>query len=196
VTHSSPARCPWAQGDALLARYHDEEWGVPLYDPVRTFEHLILETFQAGLSWRVVLGKREAFRRAFHGFDPEVVAAMGERDVERLAQDATLIRNRAKLVAAIANARAFLAMQERGPGFVSHAWTYVGDAPRVHAWTRPEEVPTTSPEATAWAHDLKRRGFRFVGPTVMYAHMQATGLVNDHLLGCPRRAELAEAATP
>jgi DNA-3-methyladenine glycosylase I len=196
VTRTPPARCPWAQGDDLLARYHDEEWGVPLRDPMRTFEHLILETFQAGLSWRVVLGKREAFRRAFAGFDPEVVAAMEPSDVERLAQDATLIRNRAKLDAAIANARAFLAMEERGPGFVPHAWSFVGDAPRVNAWTRPEDVPTTSPEATAWARDLKRRGFRFVGPTVLYAHMQATGLVNDHLVGCPRHAELARAMTP
>jgi DNA-3-methyladenine glycosylase I len=185
------ARCPWAEGDALMARYHDEEWGVPVHDPRLAFEHLILETFQAGLSWRVVLGKREAFRRAFAGFDPHAMAALGPEDVERLAQDATLIRNRAKLAAAASNARAFLAMEEEGPGFVPHVWSYVGGRPRVHHWTRSEDVPATDPVATELARDLKERGFRFVGPTVMYAHMQATGVVNDHLVGCPRHAEVA-----
>ena len=188
------ARCPWAEGDPLLARYHDEEWGVPVHDPRHAFEHLILETFQAGLSWRVVLGKREAFRRAFSGFEPHAMAAMGASDVERLAQDATLIRNRAKLTAAIGNARAFLAMEEEGPGFVPHVWSYVGGAPKVNRWTRSDEVPGTDPVASQLARDLKERGFRFVGPTVMYAHMQATGVVNDHLVGCPRHAELAAKA--
>ncbi|MDZ7800024.1 MAG: DNA-3-methyladenine glycosylase I [Trueperaceae bacterium] len=187
------ARCPWAEGDALMAAYHDSEWGVPLYDPRRTFEFLVLETFQAGLSWRVVLHKREAFRDAFADFDPERVAAFGPDEVTRMMGDASLIRNRAKLEAAIANARAFVAMEE-GPRFVPHAWSFVGGAPIVHRFERPEEVPATTPEAEAWARDLKRRGFRFVGPTVAYAHMQATGMVNDHLVTCPRHAEVAAMA--
>lgn len=184
-------RCPWAEGDEAMARYHDEEWGVPLFDPLRTFEFLILETFQAGLSWRVVLHKREAFRRAFEGFDPERVASFGPQRIEALLADRGIVRNRAKLLAAVDNARAYLALEEAGPGFVPHAWSFVGGAPRVHRFASPGEVPSTTPEAEALAADLKRRGFRFVGPTVMYAHMQATGMVNDHLVGCPRHAELA-----
>lgn len=187
-------RCPWAEGDPAMARYHDEEWGVPLFDRVRTFEFLILETFQAGLSWRVVLHKREAFRRAFEGFDPERVASFGTERIEALLQDRGIVRNRAKLRAAVDNARAFLALEESGPGFVPHAWSFVGGAPRIHRFASPGEVPSTTAEAEALAADLKRRGFRFVGPTVIYAHMQATGMVNDHLLGCPRHAELAAAA--
>jgi len=189
-------RCPWAEGDALMATYHDEEWGVPLVDRRRTFEFLVLETFQAGLSWRVVLHKREAFRRAFAGFEPEAVAAFGPDRIEALMSDASLIRNRAKLNAAVANAQAFLAMDESGPGFVAHAWSFVGGSPIEHRYERPGQVPSTSPEAQAWSRDLKRRGFRFVGPTVAYAHMQATGMVNDHLVGCPRHADVAVDRAP
>lgn len=187
-------RCPWSDGNPQLARYHDEEWGVPLRNDRATFEFLLLETFQAGLSWRVVLGKREAFRRAFAGFDPERVARFGPRDVERMMKDSSLIRNRRKLEAALGNARAFLEVQAEHGSFADYAWSFVGGAPIQHRYERPEQVPATSPEAEAWARDLKRRGFRFVGPTVMYAHMQATGMVNDHLLGCPRHAALAAVA--
>lgn len=179
-----------------MAAYHDEEWGVPLYDPRRTFEFMVLETFQAGLSWRVVLHKREAFRRAFADFEPEAVAAFGPDRIEVLMTDASLIRNRAKLNAAVANAQAFLAMEECGTGFVAHAWSFVGGRTIVHRYERPEQVPSTSPEAEAWSRDLKRRGFRFVGPTVAYAHMQATGMVNDHLVGCPRHSEVAADRAP
>src|SRR6056297_381554 len=186
-----PGRCPWAEGDPLMAAYHDEEWGVPLVDPRRTFEFLVLETFQAGLSWRVVLHKREAFRRAFAGFEPEAVAAFGPDRIEALMTDASLIRNRAKLNATVANARAFLTMEESGPGFLTHAWSFVGGRPVVHRYERIDQVPSTTPEAQAWSRDLKRRGFKFVGPTVAYAHMQATGMVNDHLVGCPRHAAVA-----
>lgn len=180
-----------------MAAYHDEEWGVPLIDRRRTFEFLVLETFQAGLSWRVVLHKREAFRRAFAGFEPEAVAAFGPDRIEALMSDASLIRNRAKLNATVANARAFLAMEESGPDFVTHAWSFVGGRPVVHRYERPDQVPSTTPEAEAWSRDLKRLGFAFVGPTVAYAHMQATGMVNDHLVGCPRHAAVAaDGATP
>lgn len=184
-------RCPWSEGDPLLARYHDEEWGVPVHDDRTHFEFLLLETFQAGLSWRVVLRKREAFRRAFAEFDPVRVAAFGPGDVDRMMADAGLIRNRRKLEAAIANARAFLDVQAEHGSFDAYAWPFVGGSPILHRFARQEEVPATAPEAKAFATDLRARGFRFVGPTVIYAHMQATGLINDHLLGCPRRAALA-----
>lgn len=180
-----------------MAAYHDEEWGVPLIDRRRTFEFLVLETFQAGLSWRVVLHKREAFRRAFAGFEPEAVAAFGPDRIEALMTDASLIRNRAKLNAAVANARAFLAMEESGPGFVANAWSFVGGRPIVHRYEHLDQVPATTPESEAWSRDLKRRGFAFVGPTVAYAHMQATGMVNDHLVSCPRHSAVAvDGATP
>jgi DNA-3-methyladenine glycosylase I len=176
-----------------MRRYHDEEWGVPLVDPRRTFEFLLLETMQAGLSWRVVLHKREALREAFAGFDPERVAAFGEPQVATMLGDARLIRHRGKLEAAIANARSFLALEEAG-GFVPHVWSFVGGAPRQNRFRRVEEVPSVTPESRALAADLRRRGFRFVGPTVLYAHMQATGMVNDHLLSCPRHAAVARLA--
>lgn len=184
-------RCPWACGDLLMERYHDEEWGVPEHDDRRQFEFLVLETFQAGLSWRTVLHKREAFRRAFAGFDPARVACFGDAELARLLDDRRLIRNRAKMRAAVGNARAFLDVQERFGSFDGYAWSFVGGAPHQNAWAAPEEVPATTPEAEAFAADLKQRGFRFVGPTVVYAHMQATGMVNDHLVDCPRHSEVA-----
>lgn len=182
-------RCPWAEGDPLLERYHDLEWGVPLYDPRATFEFLVLETFQAGLSWRTVLAKREAFRRAFAGFDVEAVARFGAKQVEAMLLDASLIRHRGKIEAAIVNARRVLELEEAGPGFVPHLWSFVGGEPIVHRFERSDEVPAHTPEAVALAADLRRRGFRFVGPTTLYAHMQATGMVNDHLTSCPRHAD-------
>lgn len=184
-------RCPWAQGDPLLERYHDEEWGVPLHDDARQFEFLVLETFQAGLSWRLVLSKREAFRRAFADFDPEAVAAFGPDDVQRLCRDAAIVRNRRKIEAAVRNARAFQAVREACGSFDAYAWSFVDGAPQQ---PRPEtvaDVPATTDTARAWAADLKRRDFAFVGPTVVYAHMQASGMVNDHLTSCPRHEEVA-----
>lgn len=186
-------RCPWAEGDPVMERYHDEEWGVPLFDARRTFEFLVLETFQAGLSWRVVLHKRQAFREVFAGFDPERVAAYGEREVHAMLADARVIRHRGKIEAAVANARAFLVLEE-GPGFVHHVWSFVGGSPLQHDIALADEVPAVTPEAEALAADLRGRGFRFVGPTTVYAHMQATGMVNDHLVGCPRHAEVAALA--
>lgn len=174
-----------------MEHYHDEEWGVPEHDDGRLFEFLVLETFQAGLSWRTVLHKRDAFRRAFAGFDPERVAAFGDDEIERLLNDASVIRNRAKIRAAVGNARAFLQVQERYGSFDGYSWSFVGGCPRQNAWERPEEVPATTAEAEAFSADLKQHGFRFVGPTVVYAHMQATGMVNDHLVGCPRHGEVA-----
>lgn len=187
-------RCPWSDGDPLMARYHDEEWGVPLRDDRGIFEFLLLETFQAGLSWRIVLHKREGFRAAMADFDPARVADFGRDDVERMMEDASIIRNRRKLEAAVRNARAFLEVQAEYGSFASYAWSWVGDAPLVHAHERPQDVPTTSREAQAWSRDLKQRGFAFVGPTVVYAHMQATGMVNDHLVRCPRHVALAPRA--
>ena len=186
-------RCPWALNDPLLERYHDIEWGVPLFDPRATFEFLVLETFQAGLSWRVVLAKREAFRRAFAGFDVAAVARFGEVQVAEMLSDPSLIRHRGKIEAAIVNARCVLDLEERGPGLVEHFWSFVGGGPIVHRCKRPAEVPAVTAEAQAMASDLRGRGFRFVGPTTLYAHMQATGMVNDHLITCPRHAELTAA---
>lgn len=184
-------RCPWAHGDPAMARYHDEEWGVPVHDDRTLFEHLVLETFQAGLSWRLILHRREAFRRAFAKFDPATVAAFGPDEVECLAQDEGIVRNRAKIRAAIGNAAAFLRVAEEHGSFAAYSWTFVGGAPQQPRRSSAEEIPTTSDEARALAADLKRRGFAFVGPTVVYAHMQATGMVNDHLLACPRHWEVA-----
>jgi DNA-3-methyladenine glycosylase I len=179
-------RC-FGGGDPLMAAYHDHEWGRPVVGEAALFERLALEAFQAGLSWRVVLGKREAFREVFHGFRPELVAGFGPDDVERLVGDVRIVRNRAKIEAVIAGARATLALQEAGDSLAAlvarHAPAEPGPAPAT--W---EDVPGSSPESAALARDLKRCGFRFVGPTTAYATMQAIGLVNDHLATCPARA--------
>ena len=184
-------RCSWVTHDDVYVRYHDEEWGVPVHDDRRLFEFLVLETFQAGLSWLTVLRKRENFRRAFDGFDPERVARYGPERTEILMSDAGIIRNRAKIEATVANAAAFLRVQEEEGGFAAYSWRFVGGSPRVNRWHRDAEVPASSPESIALASDLRRRGFRFVGPTVAYAHMQATGMVMDHAVDCFRHAELA-----
>jgi DNA-3-methyladenine glycosylase I len=179
-------RCGWAVGEELAA-YHDEEWGRPVTDERGLYEKLCLEAFQSGLSWVTILRKREAFRAAFAGFDPDAVARFGPRDVERLMGDAAIVRNRAKIDAAIANARAVVALREHG-GLPALAWSFRVDTGRV-----PRELgdlPASTPESTALAKALKARGFRFVGPTTAYALMQACGLVNDHLAGCFRRDEV------
>ncbi len=185
-------RCAWARGD-LEIRYHDQEWGAPLHDDRALFELLVLEGAQAGLSWSTILGKRAAYRRAFAGFDPAAVAGYTARDARRLLADDGIVRNRAKIEAAIGNARAFLEVQREFGSFDRYVWRFVGGRPVVNAWRSPAQVPAESAESRALSRDLRRRGFRFVGPTIAYAFMQAAGLVNDHLLGCFRRAELLRA---
>jgi DNA-3-methyladenine glycosylase I len=188
-------RCFWCAGDPLYETYHDREWGFPVRDDVRLFEKICLEGFQAGLSWITVLRKREAFRRAFHGFDPERVARMTKRDVARLLGDASIIRHRAKLESAVNNAKRALELIEERGSLAAHLWSFEPDAserPARITWPALGRL-TESPASRALSKDLRRRGFRFVGPTTMYAMMQALGLVNDHLEGCPAR-ERASAA--
>lgn len=187
------ARCWWATSDPLYVAYHDEEWGRPVRDDARLFEKLVLEGFQSGLSWLTILRKRENFRRAFHGFDCERVAAFGARDVRRLLADAGIVRHRGKIEAAIANAKATRAVQEELGSLAALIW---GFAPAPRATRAPRsrgDVVATTEASVALARELRSRGFRFVGPTTAYAFMQAMGLVNDHLLGCASRAPCAEA---
>jgi DNA-3-methyladenine glycosylase I len=185
-------RCGWARNE-LAASYHDEEWGVPIHDDRRLFEFLVLEGMQAGLSWDCILRKRPAFRTAFAHFDPERVARFGARERRRLLADAGIIRNRLKIDAAIANARAFLAVQEEAGSFSRYAWGFVDGKPIVNRWNKIRQVPATDGVSDAWSRDLRARGFRFVGSTIIYAHMQATGMVNDHLVGCFRHRQVARA---
>jgi DNA-3-methyladenine glycosylase I len=183
-------RCPWSQGvSEAYERYHDTEWGVPVRDDVRHFEFLILEGAQAGLSWATILHRRDGYRRAFAGFDPGKVARFNRRSVERLLKDTGIIRNRLKIEAAITNARAFLELQEAFGSFDDYVWPFVGGRPKINRWRRPSDVPATTAESDALSRDLKQRGFKFVGSTIIYAHMQATGLVNDHLVDCFRYRE-------
>lgn len=180
-------RCPWAENDPLLRAYHDEEWGVPERDSRALWEKLVLDGFQAGLSWITILRKREAFRQAFHGFDPEVVARFGEADVARLLADAGIVRSRAKIEATIGSARAYLAMEAAGEQFSNFVWSMAGGAPIRNEWREPGEVPAKTPLSEEISAALKRRGFRFVGPVIVYAWMQATGIVNDHVVDCFQR---------
>jgi DNA-3-methyladenine glycosylase I len=180
-------RCGWApEGDPLYVAYHDEEWGVPSHDERHLFEMLVLEGAQAGLSWSTILRKREGYRRAFAGFDVESVARFSARDVERLLADPGIVRNRLKVESAVANARATIG----SGGLDGLLWSFVGAAPIVNGWRTPAEIPAQTAESRAMAKELKRRGFRFVGPTVCYAFMQACGLVNDHVVDCFRYAEV------
>ena len=187
-------RCDWGQATPLMIAYHDTEWGVPLRDDRKLFEFLILEGMQAGLSWSTILNKREHFRRAFDRFDPENVARYGRAKVRALLQDAGIIRNRLKIEAAIANAQAFLAVQEQRGGFHRFMWEFVGGRPKVNRWRTMRQLPCVSPESDALSRALRERGFRFVGSTICYAHMQATGMVNDHLITCFRHREVTRAA--
>jgi len=188
-------RCPWSLGvsDAYLA-YHDTEWGVPVRDDRRHFEFLVLEGAQAGLSWSTVLHKRDAYRRAFKGFDPQKVARFNAGSIERLLKDPGIIRNRLKLESAVTNARRFLEVQAEFGSFDSYIWAFVDGRPKVNRRRRQKEVPARSRESDALSKDLKARGFKFVGTTIIYAHMQAIGLVNDHLVSCFRYQPLAEAS--
>lgn len=185
------SRCGWAGNDPLYIAYHDTEWGVPVHDDRTLFEFLVLEGAQAGLSWITILRKRPAYREAFDGFDPHKVAAYDEAKVAELLENPGIVRNRLKIQAAITNARAFVKVQEEFGSFDAYIWRFVDGAPRQNSWRSLAEVPAETPESRALSKDLVRRGFRFVGPTIMYAHMQATGMVNDHLVGCFRHAEVA-----
>jgi DNA-3-methyladenine glycosylase I len=180
------ARCGWADGDPLMRRYHDEEWGVPLHDDRKIFEFLLLDGAQAGLSWLTILRKRENYRAAFHGFHPERIARYAERDIARLLADPGIVRNGLKIRAAIENARRFIEVRDEYGSFDAYLWRFVGGKPVVHRYRDIREVPATSDEAKELSADLRGRGFRFVGPTICYAFMQAAGLVNDHLVGCFR----------
>jgi len=184
-------RCGWCGADPLYVRYHDTEWGVPVHDDRRHFEFLILEGAQAGLSWITILRKRENYRKAFANFDPARVARFGARDVRRLLNDAGIVRNRLKIAAAIANARAFLAVQKEFGSFDRYVWRFVGGRPKLNRRRSLKQIPARTKESDALSRDLKARGFRFVGSTIVYAHMQAVGMVNDHLVSCFRHRPLA-----
>ena len=180
-------RCPWPSADDLLyLKYHDQEWGVPVRNDRKLYEFLVLETFQAGLSWRTVLHKRKAFEKAFANFDPRKVAKFSGRDIGRLMSNPAIIRNRLKIQAAIANAREFLKIQKEFGTFSKYMWSWVGGRPVVHNIRSIKGYKPFDTNAIAWAKDLKKRGFKFLGPTVVYSHMQAVGMVNDHLVGCFR----------
>jgi len=186
-------RCPWiTPNNQDYIDYHDKEWGVPVHDDRVIFEFLTLEAAQAGLSWYTVLRKREAYRNAFAGFDPEKVARYGKRQIESMMKNAGIIRNRAKILAAVSNAEKFLAVQEEFGSFDAYIWRFVEGGPIVHRIKRLKEFPATSAESDALSKDLKQRGFKFVGSTICYAHMQATGMVNDHVIECFRRREIID----
>ena len=183
-------RCGWCGDDPLYVAYHDEEWGVPVYDDRTLFEFLILEGAQAGLSWSTILKKREGYRAAFDGFDPAIVARYDERKTAELLADPGIVRNRLKVASALSNARAFLEVQEEHDSFSDYIWAFVDGTPIQNEWRTLAEIPAKTPLAETISKDLKKRGFRFVGPTIVYAHMQATGMVNDHQVGCFRYPEI------
>jgi DNA-3-methyladenine glycosylase I len=185
-----PVRCAWGAGDPLMVAYHDEEWGVPVRDDRLLFELLILEGAQAGLSWRTVLHRREGYRRAFDGFEVARVAAFGDERIAALLEDPGIIRNRQKVDAAVANARATLQVQDEHGSLAAYLWSFVGGAPVQNAWRRMADVPASDGVSAAMSRDLRRRGFRFAGPTICYALMQSAGLVNDHVVDCFRHQEV------
>jgi DNA-3-methyladenine glycosylase I len=185
-------RCPWATTEPTIT-YHDQEWGVPVHNDRVLFEFLILEGAQAGLSWSTILKKRENYRKAFHGFRAERIARYGARDIQRLLGDAGIVRNRLKIAATIENAKMFRAVRKEFGTFDAYLWNFVGGKPIHHRWRRMADVPARTPESDAMSRDLLRRGFKFVGSTICYALMQATGMVNDHLVTCPRHAQLGDA---
>ena len=182
--------CDWPTNDPHMLAYHDEEWGVPVHDDRKLFEFLVLEGAQAGLSWLTILRKREAYRRAFAGFDPAKVARFDARRVARLLQDAGIVRNRLKIESAVRNARAFLRVQEEFGSFAAYQWGFAGGRPRRNRWKQLSQIPARTAESDAFSRDLQRRGFSFVGATIVYAHMQAVGMVNDHLTRCFRYREI------
>jgi DNA-3-methyladenine glycosylase I len=188
-------RCPWPKQDPLYVAYHDREWGVPEYDDRALFEKLILDGFQAGLSWITILRKRENFRKAFDGFDPERIARYRPAKIEKLMQDAGIVRNRAKIEGAVSSARAWLDIMEKGPGFSALLWDHLDGRPKVNHFKTTKQVPAESDLSRKISKDLAARGFKFVGPTIVYAFMQAVGMVNDHLVACHRHAPLRGRST-
>ena len=187
-------RCPWPRQDPLYVAYHDEEWGVPEFDDRALYEKLILDGFQAGLSWITILRKRENFRRAFDGFMPEKISRYTPKRVEKLMQDAGIVRNRMKIEGTILSARAYLDVMEKGPGFSRLLWDFLDGKPKVNRFRSTSQVPAETPLSQQMSKELARRGFKFVGPTIVYAFMQATGMVNDHVVTCHRHAALAKLA--
>jgi DNA-3-methyladenine glycosylase I len=184
-------RCEWGDSSDIYRHYHDEEWGVPVYDDQKLFEFLVLESAQAGLSWITILKRREGYRKAFSNFDPVIVAQYDESKVEELMQDTGIIRNRRKIIATITNAIAFLKVQQEFGSFNNYIWNFIGGKPIVNHFTTMKEIPAQTELAVKLSKDLKKRGFTFLGPTIVYSHMQATGLVNDHLTYCFRHRELS-----
>ena len=187
---SDMKRCTWPGSNDLMVAYHDKEWGVPLHDDRRLFECLILDAFQAGLSWRTILNKRENFRAAFDGFDAERIARYRKPKIERLLQDAGIVRNRMKVDATVANAKVFLELQEEYGSFDSYIWQFVDGTPKQNRWRSLKQLPPSTPQSDQMSKDLKARGFKFVGTTICYAFMQAAGMVNDHLVTCFRYDQL------
>lgn len=183
-------RCPWVTNDPLYERYHDKEWGVPVHADKKIYEFLILEAFQAGLSWRTILHRRKNFAKAFANFDYTKVARFSDRDITRLMNDAGIIRNKLKILAAINNAKQFLLVRKEFGTFSKYMWSWVGNTPKNNRLQTKADYQPFTDEAVAWAKDLKKRGFKFLGPTVVYAHMQALGMVNDHITSCFRYREL------
>lgn len=184
-------RCAWVgEGDVLMQAYHDTEWGVPLYDDKKIFEFLVLESFQAGLSWRTILHKRKNFRKAFSNFNSVTVSKFSKKDITRLLNDAGIVRNRQKIEAAINNAARFLEVQKEFGSFSKYMWQFVNNKPMVNTIKTIKDYKPVNKEAEIWAKDLKTRGFKFLGPTTLYAHMQAVGMVNDHMVGCFRRGKI------
>ena len=197
ATAPEPKRCSWANPKELIyVAYHDEEWGVPEHDSRALWEKLVLDGFQAGLSWITILRKRDAFRHAFAGFDPERVARFGASDRARLMADAGIVRSAAKIDAAISGARVWLEMRERGEDFSAFLWRFPGGRPIQNAWTHVADVPAQTPLAAEMAKSLRSKGFRFCGPVIVYAFMQAVGMVNDHVVSCPRHGAVASMAAP
>jgi DNA-3-methyladenine glycosylase I len=191
--NSTNKRCAWARvDDPLLLRYHDREWAVPVHSDSKHFEVLVLSGVQAGLNWSLVLKKREGYRRAFDNFDPDRVARYSEKRVEKLTSDPEIVRNRMKIEGAVRNARAFLKIQDEFGNFDSYCWRFVGGRPKLNHWKATPQIPAASPESETFSKDLKKRGFSFVGPTVVYAYMQAVGMVNDHLVDCFRHREIQQ----
>jgi DNA-3-methyladenine glycosylase I len=185
-------RCPWPKQDPLYIAYHDEEWGVPEFDDRALFEKLVLDGFQAGLSWITILRKRDNFRRAFDNFDPEKIARYPKRKIESLMNDAAIVRNRAKIEGAVSSARAWLAIMESGPGFSDFLWDYLDGKPQLNKFRTVKQVPAETKLSKTISKELVSRGFKFVGPTIVYAFMQAVGMVNDHLVTCHRHAAVAK----
>ena len=191
ITHADGiVRCPWPKEDALYVAYHDDEWGVPEFDDRALYEKLVLDGFQAGLSWITILRKRENFRGAFDGFAPEKIARYTPKRVERLMQDAGIVRNRAKIEGTVLSARAWLEVMEKGPGFSKLLWDFVDGKPKVNRFRTIRQIPAETPISRAMSKELAGRGFKFCGPTIVYAFMQAVGMVNDHLITCYRHEAL------